>query len=178
LRNRTLNLLSGGWRLSGIYRIGSGGAAIQNSQAVGVRTVTIGAPAGSQTSIAGGDQCLCDVANQRPDQILENVYLDKSGRPGTQYLNPRAFALPAIGTLGDMGRATLVLPPQWQFDVSLARIFRVREKQSVEFRAEAYNVLNSFRVDTINTNLSSAQFGLIRTARDPRIMQFALKLTF
>jgi hypothetical protein len=176
--NRTLSLLGSGWRLSGIYRRTTGGASIQNSQAVGVRTVTIGAPAGSQTSIAGGDQCLCDVSNQRPDQISQNVYLDKSGRPGTQYLNPRAFALPAAGTLGNMGRVTLVLPPQWQFDMSLARIFRVREKHSVEFRAEAYNVTNSFRVDTINTNLSSAQFGLIRTAREPRIMQFALKYSF
>jgi hypothetical protein len=77
-----------------------------------------------------------------------------------------------------MGRATLVLPPSWQFDMSLARVFRLREKQSLEFRAEAYNVFNSFRTGAIDTNLSSAQFGKVRNALDPRILQFALKYIF
>jgi hypothetical protein len=106
------------------------------------------------------------------------VYRDKSGRPGTQWLNPAAFGLPALGTLGNLGRATLRLPTAWQFDVALARVFRFRESQSLEFRAEAYNVLNSFRPGAINTNLASSQFGLIRTALDPRILQFALKYAF
>ena len=63
-------------------------------------------------------------------------------------------------------------------DMALARVFRVREGQSVEFRAEAYNILNSFRPGDIDTNLSSAQFGKIRNALDPRILQFALKYAF
>jgi hypothetical protein len=106
------------------------------------------------------------------------VYLDTSGRPNTQYLNPAAFGLPAVGTLGNLGAVNLKLPRDWQFDLALARIFRVREGQSLEFRAEAYNVLNSFRPGTIDTNLSSSNFGKIRTALDPRIMQFALKYLF
>jgi hypothetical protein len=77
-----------------------------------------------------------------------------------------------------MGRVNLRLPLAWQFDMSVARTFNVREAQSIEFRAEAYNVLNSFRPGIINTSLSSAQFGLIRTALDPRILQFALKYLF
>ena len=48
----------------------------------------------------------------------------------------------------------------------------------MEFRAEAYNVLNSFRPGAIDTNLSSANFGKIRNALDPRILQFALKYLF
>ena len=106
------------------------------------------------------------------------MYLDTSGRPDTQYLNPAAFAQPALGTLGNMGRNILKLPTTWQFDLALSRVFRFRETQSLEFRAEAYNVTNSFRPGVINTNLSSAQFGQIRTALDPRIMQFALKYIF
>jgi hypothetical protein len=106
------------------------------------------------------------------------VYLDTSGRPDTQWLNPAAFGQPALGTLGNMGRTTLTLPTAWQFDLSLSRLFLFRESQSMEFRAEAYNVLNRFRPGTIDTNLSSAQFGKIRTALDPRIMQFALKYLF
>ncbi len=125
------------------------------------------------------DQCLCDNSNQRPDLRLPNaIYLDKSGRPGTQYLNPAAFGMPALGTLGNLGRVTLKLPTAWQFDMALSRLFRFREKQSLEFRAEAYNVLNSFRPGIIDTNLSAANFGKIRTALDPRVLQFALKYLF
>jgi len=54
----------------------------------------------------------------------------------------------------------------------------------VEFRVEVFNVLNSFRPGTpgggsvVDTNLTSAQFGKVLTALDPRIMQFALKYLF
>ena len=63
-----------------------------------------------------------------------------------------------------------------------------KEGHSLEFRAEAYNVLNSFRVgvppgsansaQAIDTNLSSSQFGKVRLALEPRILQFALKYLF
>jgi hypothetical protein len=110
--------------------------------------------------------------------LPDAIYLDTSGRPNTQYLNPAAFGQPTVGTLGNMGRVNIRLPLAWQFDMALARTFRLREAQTIEFRAEAYNVLNSFRAGVINTALSSAQFGRIRTALDPRIMQFALKYLF
>jgi hypothetical protein len=177
--NRTLNVIGSGWRVSGIYRLSTSGTIINPSQAVGIRTVTLGAQGGSQTSAAGGDQCLCDILNQRPDLLLPDaVYLDKSGRPGTQWLNPAAFGVPALGTLGNLGRANIKLPNSWQFDVALARVFRFRETQNIEFRAEAYNVLNSFRTGAITTDFSSGQFGRIRNALDPRILQFALKYAF
>ena len=96
----------------------------------------------------------------------------------SQWLNPAAFAQPTVGTLGNMGRNNLRLPGTWQFDVALSRVFQFRETQSMEFRAEAYNLTNSFRPGTINTNLSSGQFGQIRTSLEPRIMQFALKYIF
>jgi hypothetical protein len=176
--SRTAKILGSGWRVSGIYRRTTAGTVVEASQGQGVRTVTIGEQAGNKLTVAGGDRCLCDIASQRPNQILADVYLDKSGGPNTTYLNPAAFGLPELGTLGNLGRANLQLPTAWQFDAALARTFRFRESQSLEFRAEAYNLLNSFRPGAINTNLSSAQFGRIRTALDPRIMQFALKYVF
>src|SRR5439155_12065618 len=183
--NRTVNMLGSGWRLSVLYRASNG--AINNANASsGVRTVTLGAAsAGQRGNVAGGDVCLCDISNQRPNLLLPNqVYLDKSGRPNTQYLNPAAFGSPAPGTLGNLGRVTLSLPLFWQFDMAVARSFHVRERQSVEFRVEAFNVLNSFRPGTpgggpvVDTNLTSAQFGKVLTALDPRIIQFALKYLF
>ena len=91
---------------------------------------------------------------------------------------PDAFAIPALGTLGNLGRNTLVGPGTWDFDAALSRIFSIREAQKLEFRAEAYNLTNSFRPGNPGTSISSGTFGQIRTSAAPRIMQFALKYTF
>jgi len=69
-------------------------------------------------------------------------------------------------------------PGTWQFDAALSRIFRFRETQSLEFRAEAYNVTNSFRPGNPGTAINSNTFGQIRTSLSPRITQFALKYMF
>jgi len=77
-----------------------------------------------------------------------------------------------------VGRNSIVGPGSWAFDLALSRIFRLGETQRLEFRAEAYNVTNSFRPGNPGTNLSSGTFGQIRTSSDPRIMQLALKYVF
>jgi hypothetical protein len=177
--NRTLRTLASGWRLSGLYRGSTGGINAANASS-GIRTVTLGAAsAGQRDNVSGGDRCLCDISNQRPDLLLPDaVYVDSSGRPGTQYFNPAAFGQPALGTLGNAGRVILRLPLTWQFDAALSRMLPIREGQTLEFRVEAFNVLNKFRTGAISADLSSAQFGRIRNALDPRIMQFALKYLF
>jgi hypothetical protein len=77
-----------------------------------------------------------------------------------------------------MRPANIVGPSQFTLDLSLARTFQVRENQRVEFRGEAFNVTNSLRrMDPTNT-LNSNTFGQVRSAYDPRIMQFALKYIF
>jgi hypothetical protein len=176
--NRTLRLLGTGWRLSGIYRRATTGSIVAFNSATGLRTVVLDNDNNTGNPPGTTDPCRCQIRAQRPDVVLANVYLDTSGRPGTQYLNPAAFAIPALGTLGNLGRATLKLPTSWQFDMALARVFRFRETQSMEFRAEAFNVTNSFRPGNMDTFLRSSNFGKIRNALDPRILQFALKYAF
>ena len=66
---------------------------------------------------------------------------------------------------------------------SLARnsLLEIREKQTLEFRAEAFNVLNHVNfLDPTATalTLTSSSFGQIQTANDPRILQLALKYLF
>ncbi len=160
----TLRLLASGWRLAGIYRVSSGGFL----------TIT-----------SGVDRQLSGVQNQRPNQVLANPYGNKSI---TNYLNPAAFALPALGSLGNMRPYNIAGPGTWQFDVALSRVFKVRETQRMEVRAEAYNVTNSFRPGVVGTapvgvgapvtNFSAGNFGQINASLDPRIMQFALKYIF
>jgi hypothetical protein len=154
----TLRVLATGWRLSGIYRYSAGSPL----------TVT-----------AGSDRALNGIGNQRANQLLDNPIGDKSAGPLARYLNPAAFAQPELGTVGNMGRASIQGPGTWAFDMALSRIFRFRESQRLEFRAEAFNVTNSFQPGNPNTNLRTTNtFGVIRTARDPRILQFALKYVF
>ena len=73
---------------------------------------------------------------------------------------------------------TIQGPGVWSFDMALSRVFRFHEDQRLEFRAEAYNVTNSFRPQNPIATVNNANFGVIRLARDPRIMQFALKYVF
>ena len=62
--------------------------------------------------------------------------------------------------------------------MALSRIFRVRERASLEVRGEAFNLTNSYRAGAVTTALNNQNFGQILTAQDPRIMQVALKLVF
>jgi len=154
--NSKLHMVASGWRLSPIFKVLSGGFF-------------------SATSTT--DAALTAIASQRVNLINPNVYGDKSPK---NFLNPLAFAPPAAGTLGSAGRNSIEGPGTWQFDVSLSRSFQIKEGQRVEFRAEAFNVTNSFRMDAtkLTTNLNSGSFGQVTGALDPRIMQFALKYFF
>jgi hypothetical protein len=69
-------------------------------------------------------------------------------------------------------------PGTWQFDMALTRTFQLREAQNLEFRAEAFNVTNAFRMQDPVTNFNASNFGQVTSAKDPRIMQFALKYVF
>ena len=121
------------------------------------------------------DRALNGMGGQRVDQLLPNVYGDKSV---SNYLNPAAFALPALGTFANLGVGNIAGPGTWQFDVALSKTYQLGETQKLEFRAETFNVTNSFRMENPTTNLNSNIFGQVTSARDPRIMQFALKYVF
>jgi hypothetical protein len=154
--NPTLRVLMTGWRLSGIYRYSAGSP---------------------MTISAGSDRALIGIGNQRANQLLENPY-GASAEPLANFINPSAFSIPELGTLGAAGRSNIQGPSTWAFDMSVSRIFRFRETQRLEFRAEAYNVTNSFRPGSPNTSVNNANFGVIRSSLDPRILQFALKYVF
>jgi hypothetical protein len=62
--------------------------------------------------------------------------------------------------------------------MGLTRKFRVRETQSVEFRAESFNLPNHLNPNNPVTAINNQNFGKILSAGDPRIMQFALKYLF
>ena len=111
--NSAVRAIATGWKVSGIFRATTGNFL----------TVT-----------SGVDRQLTGAGGQRPLQVLGNPYGDKSLK---NYLNPAAFALPALGTLSPMGKGNIQGPGNWNLDMSLSRVFQVRENQRLEARAEA-----------------------------------------
>ncbi len=63
-------------------------------------------------------------------------------------------------------------------NMGLTRTFKIRETQSMQFRAEAFNVPNHMNPGNPVAAINNTNFGKIQTANDPRIMQFALKYVF
>jgi hypothetical protein len=155
--NTSLRMLLTGWTVSGIYRKSSGSYL---------------------TIFSGIDRALDGSAGQRANWQQADPFLDKSGRPLTQYLSQTAFSVPALGTRGTMGRANIEGPATWQLDAAIAREFNLRETQRLEFRAEAFNLTNSFRPGNPDTTFANFTFGQIRSTLAPGIMQFALKYVF
>jgi hypothetical protein len=83
----------------------------------------------------------------RPDVTGAPTMLPNASWPLTSY-NRAAFAVdpnfngdPGVG-LGDAGRNSLRAPGFFQWDFSLMKNFPVREKVTVQFRADFFNILN------------------------------------
>ena len=160
--NTAARALASGWRLSGIFRANSGSPL---------------------TVSTGTDRALSGIqaATQRANQVLDNPY---GNGTVNNWLNPAAFAQPALGTYGNSARNAYDGPGRKVVDFSLVRSFRFRDGQGIEARVEAFNAFNWLQLglgpnqgDPITT-LSSATFGRITSSGDPRIMQFAVKYEF
>jgi hypothetical protein len=167
--NKATRILASGWSLSAIYRYATGTPL---------------------TILSGLDQALDGFGSQRPNQLLQNTAAANPGSacanrsPCVNWLNPAAFAQPTAGTLGNMGVLNVTGPKFFQFDTAIVREFRIRESERLEFRAEAFNVLNATRFNNPGVTLSTAtSFGIITSSSttgstDPRIMQLAMKFVF
>jgi hypothetical protein len=135
----------------------------------------------------GTDRALNGQAGtQRANQILDNPFADQSTNlqnGGIRFLNPLAFSIPALGTLGTSQRNSIRGPGNKNVDLALARNFRLSNRQTVEVRAEAFNAFNWFQWGQPSTALNSPTFGQITSSGAafgyaPRVMQLAVKYAF
>jgi hypothetical protein len=98
-----------------------------------------------------------------------------------QYFNTSAFHTQAPGTLGSE-RINQLFGPHWRhMDFSLFKTFPVREKTTLELRAEAFNLTNTANFSTPGSSIGSPQFGQITSMTfnyTPRVFQVAAKLQF
>src|SRR5882672_2068987 len=112
---------------------------------------------------------------------------------GSGWINKSAFCdaplVPfAVGNateFGNSGVGILLGPGQHNWDIALTKLTRIKERQSVQFRAEFFNAFNTPQFANPDANQAqglqrnAATFGLITaTAGNPRIIQFALKYQF
>jgi hypothetical protein len=92
---------------------------------------------------------------RRPDYIAGvNPFIQTSDK--RFILNPAAFAIPAPGTFGNLGRNALHGPALSQVDLTLQKQFPIREKINMEFRAEVYNIFNRANLANPPTQLNQS----------------------
>jgi hypothetical protein len=162
-----LNYVVGGWTLNGIVSFSSG------------IPFFVGA-SGDIAHIAANTAC-CSLGfgnYERLNFIGGNVYA--ANKSPSQWLNPAAFAIPAPGTFGNLGRDTLRSDRFKNLDLSLFKQFPITESKRLEFRFETFNLTNTPVWNVPDVNISDGnKFGTISsTANTARQLQFGLKLYF
>ena len=162
-KGSTASAVLGNWRFSGITTLQSG------------RPFSIGA---SNNSVAGA-------GSARADLIGPGYPILDPGRPKGQvlaaYFDKTRFANPAPNTYGTLGRNILFGPGYANVDASMAKGWHLPlgEAGRVEYRFEAFNLLNATHLNNPVLGLTNPNFGKITsTDGDPRILQMALKVAW
>ena len=116
-----------------------------------------------------------------PDWSGESLHLNTNPRGGAAVFDASQFTLPALGTMGDARRRFFSGPGMENLDATVSREFLMPENHSIEFRVEAFNVVNHaqfFGPATGEGNISSGTFGQAVSAMEPRLMQVAGRYEF
>ena len=168
-----LNQIIGGWSISGIQNWHTG---------LAFRTGSNAFPIGYAAEAPG-------IFNGDNAAIASHIHTDNSNGGALQFFaNPTAAIGAFSGPLGlEMGpRNNLHGPHFSETDLAVIKNFKLRERLTLQFRAEAFNAFNhpSFAlplngVAGVAEFTSPSSFGVItQTASIPREMQFALRLEF
>jgi len=168
--NIAVRSVLGGWQWTGLYTYTTGDA---------------------MTILAGTDRSETTLGNDRADFIGPANQYGKTAPEGTRggcgsatcvpFLNTSLFALPAIGTFGNIGKGAFRGPNRWNVDSGLLKNFYVSPSHEVwrfQLRGEFFNILNHTQLNDPTTSRNSGNFGGIYGTGDPRIIQLALKFFF
>jgi hypothetical protein len=126
---------------------------------------------------SGGDPANVGGGSQRAQVV---------GNPSTgfnqssfEWFNTAAFAVPAAYTFGNEGRNNMTGPPLKNLDFITYKDFPIRERFTLQFRGEFFNIFNHSNLGLPDATVTDSTFGQITTtATAPREIQFALKLLF
>ena len=149
--------LTQGWNLVGISRFSSGFPITMQESA-------------DDLSLTG------DAANDTPN-VVGKIRTQDPRNEGHNYFFTDAFAPETYGGFG-ASRRFFHGPGILNTDFALEKDTRITESMSVQFRAEFFNVFNHAQFNNPSGNFNSDTFGVVTSARDPRIGQFSLKFLF
>jgi hypothetical protein len=161
-----------------IYRIPGAGRWTRNFEVSSLITAESGQPFtpvlsydNSNTGNTGGN-----FGEDRPNV----VHAPKLANPSPQeWFDVSAFAIPAPYTWGNAGRNILRGPGLATVDFSLRRNFVLREGMKLVAEGQSFNLLNRANFNQPDSIVDQTlTFGKIFSARDPRQIQFALRLSF
>ncbi len=139
----------------------------------------------SSSALVTNDQELLDGSGfdfetaGEPNIVAPFRTLDPRKNPNHLFFDPSIFALQALGTVGNAPRAICCGPVISQSDLAILKSTPINERSHFEFRAEFFNAWNHTQFFSPDGNpADGSDFGRVKHARDPREIQFALKLVF
>jgi hypothetical protein len=151
------NVIAGGWQVQPIVQL---------------RT-------GYPFSVTGASgSCTCGTyVPQRPNPAPGRKNGQISNPSPFHWFDPTAYLVPTAGHQGTVTRNVLRGPGTAEFDFSAIKNLAVTERLTVQFRAEAFNVINHPNFGNPAANISNGNVGTVTaTSFDNRDLQFALKL--
>jgi hypothetical protein len=164
--NALVRSVLGGWEISG------------------VTTAQSGAP----TSVTVPTDIARIGASSSRGSVIGDPNLPSDERTPARWFNTDVFLPPermTQGQFGNSGRNILIGPGFHQWDLSLLKNFRIRERASFQFRAESFNVFNHTNFTGLNTTVRldnagrpTAGYGAVNAAGPGRVLSFGLKLLF
>ena len=179
-----LGKITEGWAFSGVTQI-QDGQPMTITDSNGGRV--FGAPRALSTANFCPGKTTADVLSS--GSLSSRVGNGLAG--GSGYFAPSASvfcAMPTVGAIngaggaagfGNAGFGIVLGPPQDNWDMSLSKTTKIRENQTLLFRAEFFNTFNHPQFDFPDTAANSGTWGQItRTAVNPRVIQFGVKYAF
>jgi hypothetical protein len=159
---------------------------LDNWQLSGITTFQTGAPMtpGFSTQPSVDISGSSDSARMN---VVGNPNLSSGDRTFGREFNVAAFALPAVGTLGNMGTNVFYGPGINNWDLSVTKRFRIlSEARTLSFRGEFYNAFNHTQFSTWNTSFIfnslgqqiNSAVGQANGARPPRNVEISAHLVF
>ncbi len=124
--------------------------------------------------------------SERPDYVSGQSLTPAGGSTSNHWINPAAFAAPAKGTFGNLGRNAFRAPGITQLDLAVSRFVSLSERFSIRFRADVFNLTNRAQYGAPNADASASNFGVITTTLSnyatgrgtPREFQLSIKILF
>jgi hypothetical protein len=168
-----------GWQISGENAFVSGDWAQVTLTTTDAFDFT-GGEGGTGASLGGNG----DTRLVRP--VVTGNYTLANPNPLTGWFNTSVFARPTRGGTGNEGRSTIQRPGITNWNLSAFKNFGLGGARTLQFRVEAYNVLNHTQFSDIDRNANfdaqgnqtNGAFGLANQVRQPRIMQMSMRLNF